>query len=94
MIQTLPLLAATLALAGAPNPSGPAAKALFQLHEHAQACDSGFDDKGFVILVPKTPAYDARGLLRLIRADGASIQSGGAGQAAGLPCVIKATDGR
>jgi hypothetical protein len=81
MIQTLPMLAAILASAGAPNAS-PSAKALYQLHQRAPACDSGFDDQGFVIRVPKTPAYDARGLLRLIRTDGAGS------------CVIKAIDRR
>lgn len=83
MIQTLPMLAATLAIAGAPNPTAsPTAKALYQLHQRLPACDSGFDDQGFVIRVPKTPAYDARGLLRLIRADGAAS------------CVIKAVERR
>jgi hypothetical protein len=89
MIQTLPMLAATLAMAGAPAPNSPTAKALFQLRQPVAACDSGFDDQGFVIRMPKTPAYDARGLLRLVRADGGSIQADGA-----KSCVIKAIDRR
>jgi hypothetical protein len=90
MVQTLPMLAAILATAGAPNANAdPSAKALYQLHQRPPACDSGFDDQGFVIRVPKTPAYDARGLLRLIRADGASAAAGAPGS-----CVIKAIDRR
>jgi hypothetical protein len=85
MIQALPMLAAILATGGTPAPNSPAAKALFQLHQPVATCDSGFDDKGFVIRMPKTPAYDAKGLLRLIRANGAATQADSP-----KSCVIKA----
>jgi hypothetical protein len=88
MLQALPMIAATLALAG-PSHSVQMTS-VYRVHSVPAACHAGAFDQGFVIMVPKTPAYGPNGLLRLI--GGADASAARPNGERSLGCVVQAFD--
>jgi hypothetical protein len=70
MLQALPMMVATLAMAG----PAPQVSTVIRTPDAPVNCGPPLDDK-FVILVPKTPAFGPGGLLRLIQTPRLSASS-------------------
>jgi hypothetical protein len=85
------MIAATLALA-APSHSMQM-PTVYELGRIEPTCISDFGDKGFVVQMPKTPAYGSNRLLRLIKTPGAGQMKPLTGDNRRV-CIVKAEDSR